>query len=147
MSEINTPNGLMYSIAAYRSNDSEENLGSMYQELIDSTFIVPVIITPKPVEGEEINLTKDTRFNFYVMKNKDGARYLLIFSCLQSIKDWANTNKPDTVNLAFKDIVNILKKDESIQGILVDPMDGNMVFERELMFTLFEIDNEATELH
>ena len=125
-------------MAAYRSNSSDENLGELYQELIDAEFVVPVLI-----EGEiQIHQVRnDTRVNLFTMKNNNGDRYYLVFSSIKEMKDWQVKVPKNTIALTFSDLVSLLNKSPDIRGILVDPMSGNMVFEKELMNTLSEFDS------
>ena len=144
---MNLPNGLSYAMAAYRSNSNDENLGDIYNELINADFIVPLILPFEAKEGQEIPLDNSTPIQFCILKNADGLKYLLLFTTSDKFDDWSTNPNINYTTLGFQHIVNILKKEEDISGILVDPRDGNMVFERELLFTLEEIDNESGTLN
>ena len=134
-------NNLSMAMAAYRSNSSDENLGILYQELLDAEYVVPVLF-----EGETqiSQVRNDTRVNLFTMKNNQGDRYYLVFSAIQEMKDWQVNVPKNTIALNFTDLVNLLEKSPNVKGILIDPLSGNMVFEKELMFTLSEFDSQPS---
>jgi len=133
------PNDLYMAIAAYRSNNSDENLGNLYQGILEAEYLIPVIFDPKPVQSDEkIQLDANTKIHFYTMKNNEEKRYYLAFSDQNQLNTWFQQEKPDTITLNFQDVLKMLVKDMNVSGLLVDPAEGNMVFERELLFALQE---------
>ena len=140
-------NTLAMAMAAYRSNASDENLGYLYQELLHSTFFVPVIIEQKQYASDVDILKNETHVNLYTMKNGEGARYYLLFSSKETLNEFAQLARKESIQLNFRDLVRLLQKEEAVAGILLDPASGNMVFEKDLIFTLAEIDEEPQDLN
>ncbi len=140
-------NTLAMAIAAYRSNTSEENLGYLYRQLLNSTLAIPVIIEQKQFASDAEILKNETHINLYVMKSNTGKRYYLAFSSKENLNAFHNGEMENSIPLNLHDLCRLLHKDERIAGILLDPESGNMVFERELLFTLEEIESEPQQLN
>lgn len=135
-------NRLSAAIAAYRSDPSDENLGVLYMELCAASYVVPVIF-----EGDynDTYVRSDTKVNLFTMKNTQNEKYYLVFSSINNFNSWQADVHKDTISLTFKDLVLLLGRSPHVSGILIDPHEGNMVFDKELMQMLYDISEKPDQ--
>ena len=119
-------NRLQEAILKYRQLEDDDSRAEMYRELYQAEFFLPVLD----------NSESQTRF--YILKNRAEERYLLAFSSLDKIEAYLGHSSL-CASLRFETICRLLKNDGDLSGILLDPNEGNMVFEKDLFEVLEEI--------
>ncbi len=121
---------LSYAMAAYRSQNTDENLGKLYNEISCATYHLT------------IGQVNESTIHFDLMKNGNGDRYLLAFSSLSEVTDFFGKEKK-ALSFGLSELIDLIKKDASLCGILVDPKSGNMVFDKELLESIYESVKES----
>ena len=126
-------NRLQDSIRKYRLLEDDDSRTEMYNALLQADFYVPL--------KEDTSNNTQQKASFYVLKNSLGQRYLLAFSDQDPLRSYFSSSV-SYATFSFVQILTLLKREEDLSGVLLDPQEGNMVFEKDLFEVLDEINSE-----
>ncbi len=128
--ELNN-NELVNSIKEMKETKTDESQIKVITGIRKAKFLCPVIIEDAPVGGGKINITKDSKVQFSIIKANDGKNYLLAFTSEPEIHKWQTTQKQQTLIYTFEDYAHIILNNPLINGFVIDPKGENLVLSEE----------------
>ena len=121
-------------------NAPEQGFPKEFSELMENTvFHVPAILPPETPPGVMRQMMEESGQNKMlppganprpcVLENGDGDKFLPLFTSLeQSEKGGEKAPKfPLTLNIPFKDCINMLKQNPEVKGAVINPYTHNLV--------------------
>lgn len=128
--ELNN-NELVNSIKEMKETKSDESQIKVITGIRKAKFLCPVVIEDVPSGSQKINITKDTKVQFSIIKANDGKNYLLAFTSEQEIHKWQATQKQQTLIYTFEDYSHIILNNPLIDGFVIDPKGENLVLSED----------------
>lgn len=115
-------------------SDSEaqsELTNTIIGELVmNTTFIAPAEIGEKT--GDEQNVT------FQLIQSPQGTRFFPVFTSSEDLDAWEDRKDPDTVQVTFDGYAELLKNNEAMGGLAVNPFTDNLRIDRRLVLQWYE---------
>lgn len=108
-----------------------ELINSIIGELVMNTkFIVPVQLGEN--SGDEQAVT------FRLIQNPQGVRYFPVFTSSEDLEIWDELGKTDTVQMTFDGYAELIKNNDEMGGIVVNPFSDNFTVDRRLVLQWYE---------
>lgn len=115
--------------------------------LVRSRLITPVTIDPPPTEKDEqgrIQIPKNSKITFHLMKNAQGTIYYPVFSHWDEVRKGPHAQDQNTLVLPFKEIANlIIKNPESAEGFVLNPFSDGLVMPKQLIEGVMNVIEKA----
>lgn len=121
----------------YHNSQTDDNLQAFYNILAISTFLIPF----KIVNGSE---------NLITLQDKNRTKYFPIFTDFNAVSRGISTTIDDEIKFAevtSKEIHEILKSNSTINAIVLNPYDINVVLNKKVIQLLYSINDSAKELY
>lgn len=115
-------NKIEEAVKSLRNNRSDDKL----QDLEDIIISSQLLLTIQKVSEEEMHLV--------VITNKQNERYLPVYSDLKNME--LNQQELQYTEVTFEQLVELLKQDSNIDGIVIDPYSNNIPFTRDDCFSM-----------
>lgn len=122
-----------------RANNTPQNLNLTINLLVQARMICPAVISgpkgalPKPDAEGKIQLPKNTKVSFALLKASDGKQYFMGFTDPEELKKWSKNTVPQTVLLRFDDYAAMLASNQEAAGFVLNPFGANLRFDRSLV--------------
>lgn len=110
-----------------------EAQNEVVSEILKSRFMCPVILESAPKGGGRVEINKDTKIQFSVIKTADGKNYLMAFTSEPEVHKWQKTKMQQSLIYTFEDYAMIVTGSNNIEGFIIDPKGCNLIFNRELI--------------
>lgn len=130
-------------IAAFRKENTPQNLNLVINELIKSPLLTPAVFdlngapAPKPGPDGRLQLPKNTKVSLVMVNSKEGKHYYMAFSDWDEVRDWqkkAGLQKGQQIMvLRFDDFANMMQKNEEASGLVVNPSENSIRLEAPLV--------------
>lgn len=117
---------------AVSSEDEQKELTSqIIAELVmNTTFIAPVRLGEN--SGDEQSVT------FRLIQNPQGVQYFPVFTSSEDLETWDDLGKTDTVQMTFDGYSELIKNNDAMGGIAVNPFSDNWTVDRRLVLQWYE---------
>lgn len=117
---------------AVSGEDEQKELTSrIIAELVmNTTFIAPVQLGES--SGDEQSVT------FRLIQSPQGVRYFPVFTSSEDLETWEELGKTDTVHMTFDGYAELIKGNEALGGIAVNPFSDNWMVDRRLVLQWYE---------
>lgn len=118
-----------------RESDTPENRNAVVNEMLRSTFLVPVHVSfegeaPRPDKTGKVALPKDTKISFALLSTTDKKQYFMAYTDWDELHKWRKDGTQQTMMLRFDDYAMLLERNEKVAGFVINPFGGNIRFER-----------------
>lgn len=130
-------------IAAFRKENTPQNLNVVINELIKSPLLTPAVFdlngapAPKPGPDGRLQLPKNTKVSLVMVNSKEGKHYYMAFSDWEEVRDWqkkAGLQKGQQIMvLRFDDFANMMQKNNEASGLVVNPSENSIRLEAPLV--------------
>lgn len=114
-----------------KGEPTQVNRLAFLQALVDTSLIVPMLITPEPIDNK---VREDAVLHYFTMKTSKGLNYLVTFTDKSQMDKWnKNPNKMFLYrNYEFiKSLVSDAKSE--YDGFVIDPMGINIAIKNDLI--------------
>ena len=121
-----------------RQENNPQNLNAVINELTRAIFLAPAKVElngqlPKPDANGRIQMPKDTRVTFSLLKASDGRSFFPAFTNEEEMRKWTQNVSNQVMALRFDDYARMLQKNDSVAGFVVDPFGDNLRFESKMV--------------
>lgn len=130
-------------IAAFRTENTPQNLNKVINELIKSPLLAPAIFdlqgapAPKPGPDGRVQLPKNTKISLVMVNSKEGKHYYMAFSDWDAVHDWQRKSGQKVgqqiLMLHFDDFANMMQKNQEASGLVVNPANDSIRLESPLI--------------
>lgn len=121
-----------------KDNMTQENRLWFLQRLIGAKFILPVVITPEPIDNK---ISADATVNYFSMKTSKGLIYLAVFTSGEEFEKWnKNPNKMYLIR-SYDDIKKMVMSVKEYDGFVIDPCGCNMAIQKSLINNIEKAQN------
>lgn len=108
-----------------------ELMNTIVAELVmNTTFIAPVQLGEN--SGDEQALT------FRLIQNPQGTRFFPAFTSSKDLETWEDLGSTDTVQMTFDGYAEIIRDNDAMGGIAVNPFSDNLTVDRRLVLNWYE---------
>lgn len=116
-----------------KENNTRENMLLLLRNLVGSSFILPVVIVPEPVDNK---VAADATINYFSMETSKGLVYLTVFTSGDEYEKWnKNPNKMYVIR-SYDNIKSLLFSTNVYDGFVIDPCGCNIAVRNELIKTI-----------
>lgn len=126
-------------LAEVKENKTEENQEALFQQLLKASLLAPIILDVKPVtlaNGKK-RLPKTAGVKFLMLNTKDGKQFLPLFTDIEQAHRMKQL--PENVQFTVRRLSNykqMLQMQPNTSGLVINPMDANLVLPRKLALLL-----------
>ncbi len=127
-----TDNSVLLELADKMKREAtRENRLFFIQRLLGSSLILPVMVSPEPVNN---TIPEDAEVSFISMKTGSGFNYLVTFTSMEEMNKWnKNPNKLYFIR-RYNSIKNIILEDkEGYDGFVIDPCGCNIAVRKDFL--------------
>lgn len=124
---------LIDSINTMKEEKTLEAQNKVITEVLKSRFLCPVILEAAPKGGGRIDINKDTKIQFSIIKTNDGKNYLIAFTSDEEVHKWQTNKVQQSLIYTFEDYAMIATNNETLDGFIIDPKGCNLVFTKEMI--------------
>jgi hypothetical protein len=124
---------LLELIDKMKEEKTMESQNSVIAEVLKSRFLCPVILESAPKGGGKIEIGKDTKIQFSIIKTKEGKNFLIAFTCDEEVNKWQKNKVQQSIIYTFEDYAMIATNNENLEGFVIDPMGRNIVFTKQMI--------------
>lgn len=133
---------LVAAMNAIKEKETPETQTAFVTAALQASYFAPVDILDAnniPIEGTgKMSVPSDAKFNFRLIKNMDGEQFFLLFTDIPEFQRWNKEEKIKTMVVTFPQIVKLaMKKRDETAGIVINPMDQNLIFKHDMIENLF----------
>lgn len=126
---------MVQAMAAARAEDSPKNRSAVVNEMLRSTFLMPVQVgfegkPPRPDKDGKVALPQNTKLTFPLLSTPEKHQYFMAFTDWDELHKWRKDPAQQTMMLKFDDYANLIDRNEKVSGFVINPFGGNIRFER-----------------
>ena len=86
-----------------------------------------------------MEIPKDAKFNFKLIKNSKGEQYFPLFTDIQEFQKWNKSEKIKAIVVVFPQMAGLASKTrDNSNGLVINPMSQNLIFTNELLDNLLK---------
>lgn len=137
------------SIKKMKEEKTKESQSIMLGEMMQAKFLNPTTLNIKPDENGKVNIPVGTQISFYTIISTDKKKFAMAFTDNVEMNKWIDANikggvSPDKISknsavMGFMDYAEIiLNKDSDLDGLVINPYNENIVFNKEQIASLRE---------
>lgn len=124
-----------------REENNPQNLNVVINELTRAIFLAPAKVEvsgpmPKPDANGRIQMPKDTRVTFSLLKASDGRSFFPAFTNEEEMRKWTQSTANQVMALRFDDYARMLQQSDNVAGFVVDPFGDNLRFESKMVASI-----------
>lgn len=133
---------LVAAMNAIKENETPETQTAFVTAALQASYFAPVDILDAsgvPIEGTgKMQIPGDAKFNFRLIKNTENEQFFPLFTDIPEFQRWNKEEQIKTIVVTFPQLVKLaMKKREETAGIVINPMDQNLIFKHEMLEGLF----------
>lgn len=101
----------------------------------------PVYLLEDPTINDKgaVVIKKDNTLLFNIIEDKEGNKYIPVFTSKEEYYKMPNLEEASIYHLQFHLILDIFKAESDILGIAINPVDQNIIIEKEILFAINEV--------
>lgn len=104
-----------------REENNPQNLNMVINELTRAIFLAPAKVEvsgpmPKPDANGRIQMPKDTRVTFSLLKASDGRSFFPAFTNEEEMRKWTQSTANQVMALRFDDYARMLQQSDNVAG-------------------------------
>ncbi len=116
-----------------KEEKSMEVQNQVISEVLKSRFLCPVILESAPKGGGKVDINKDTKIQFSVIKTNDGKNFLIAFTSDSEVHKWQKEKVQQSIIYTFEDYAMIATNNDNIEGFVIDPKGCNIAFTKDMI--------------
>jgi len=129
--------------AALREENNPQNFNAVINLMMRGVFLAPAKIeigenAPKPDENGRIQLPKDTKVTFALLKSGDGKSFFTAFTDAEELDKWQNKPAGQVMLLRFDDYARMLNGNDHVAGFVLNPFTDNLRFNSDMVASLLK---------
>lgn len=133
-----------------RQENNPQNLNAVINQLTRAIFLAPAKVEvngdiPKPDANGRVQLPKDTRVTFSLLKATDGRSFFPAFTNEEEMRKWHQNGATQVMALRFDDYARMLQQNDKVAGFVVDPFGDNLRFESKMVASIKQQHDAAVE--
>lgn len=133
-----------------RQENNPQNLNAVINQLTRAIFLAPAKVEingdiPKPGANGRVQLPKDTRVTFSLLKATDGRSFFPAFTNEEELRKWHQNGATQVMALRFDDYARMLQQNDKVAGFVVDPFGDNLRFESKMVASIKQQHDAAVE--
>ena len=125
--------GLVELIEKMKEEKTQELQNKVVSEVLKSRFLCPVVIPDAPHGNGKIQITKDTKIQFSIIKTTDDKNFLIAFTSDEEVHKWQKEQTQQSIIYTFEDYAKIVVGNDHLDGFIIDPHGVNLVFTQNLI--------------
>lgn len=123
---------------ALREHNDPQNLNLVINELTRALLLAPMKIEvngemPKPDADGKVQIPKDTKITFALLKSGDGKSFFPAFTNEEELRKWKQNTGTQVLALRFDDFARMLAQNPAVEGFVVDPFGDNLRFPSKMV--------------
>lgn len=135
---------------ALREENNPKNFNAVVNLMMRSVFLAPAKIeigevAPKPDENGRIQLPKNTKVTFALLKSGEGKSFFTAFTDAEELNKWTNKPEGQVMLLRFDDYARMLNGNDHVDGFVLNPFSDNLRFNSDMVASLLKQRNEMME--
>lgn len=135
---------------ALREENNPQNFNAVINLMMRGVFLAPAKIeigenAPKPDENGRIQLPKDTKVTFALLKSGDGKSFFTAFTDAEELDKWQNKPAGQVMLLRFDDYARMLNGNDHVAGFVLNPFTDNLRFNSDMVASLLKQRNAMLE--
>lgn len=128
-------------MSAMKAENTPENRNLMVNEMMRSTFLVPVQVgfagaPPKVDKNGKVPVPPNTKISFALLGTTDKKQYFMAFTDWDELHKWRKNPAQQTMMLHFDEYAALIDKNPQVSGFVINPFGENLRFEREVVASL-----------
>lgn len=116
-----------------KEEKTPESQNKVINQIIKSKFLCPVVLADAPKGGGKVQITKDTKIQFSIVKTTDERNFLIAFTSDEEVNKWQKEKMQQSIIYTFEDYAQIITGNENLHGFIIDPKGVNLVFTEEMI--------------
>lgn len=129
--------------AALREENNPQNFNAVINLMMRGVFLAPAKIeigenAPKPDENGRIQLPKDTKVTFALLKSGDAKSFFTAFTDAEELDKWQNKPAGQVMLLRFDDYARMLNGNDHVAGFVLNPFTDNLRFNSDMVASLLK---------
>lgn len=121
---------LLEAVAKVKESNTQENRLWLLKNLIDTSFVLPVVIVPAPVNNR---IPADATVNYFSMKTSKGLVYLAVFTSGEELEKWNKNNNKMYLIRSYDSIKKMVLSVKGYDGFVIDPCGCNLAVQNSLI--------------
>lgn len=130
--EINNKE-LIELIEKMKDEKTPESQNKVIGQILKSKFLCPVVLADAPKGGGKVQITKDTKIQFSIVKTTDERNFLIAFTSDEEVNKWQKEKMQQSIVYTFEDYAKIITENENLHGFIIDPKGVNLVFTEDMI--------------
>lgn len=132
---------LVETMNALKKDENPQTQGAFMAAAVNANYFAPVDVLDgegNPLEGTgKMEIPKDAKFNFKLLKNTNGESFFPLFTDIGEFQKWNKDEKIKTIVVNFPQMASlVIKKADVANGLVVNPMSQNLLFNKDLIVNL-----------
>lgn len=128
-------------MAAMKAENTPQTRNVMINEMMRSTFLVPVQVgfagvPPKMDKNGKVQVPPNTKVSFALLGTTDKKQYFMAFTDWDELHKWRKNPAQQTMMLHFDEYASLIEKNPQVSGFVINPFGDNLRFEREMVASL-----------
>lgn len=124
---------LIDAIERMKQEKTIEAQNKVISEVLKAKFMCPVILESAPKGGGKININKDTKIQFSIIKTTNDKNFLIAFTSEEEVHKWQKNKTQQSIIYTFEDYSIIAEKNDNLEGFIIDPKGCNLVFTKNMI--------------
>ncbi len=124
---------LVEKIEKMKKEKTVEAQNEVITEILRARFLCPIIIDKSLAKNGRVEIKKDTKIQFSIIKTKEEKTYLIAFTSEAEVNKWQKNPTQQSIIYTFEDYAMIALNNENLDGFVVDPMGANLLFNTEMI--------------
>lgn len=124
---------LIKAINKMKEEKTMEAQNDVITEVLRAKFMCPVILSSAPKGGGKIEIDKNTKIQFSVVKTTDGRNFLIAFTSEDEVNKWQKSKVQQSIVYTFEDYAMIATNNDNLEGFVIDPNGCNIAFTKEMI--------------
>ena len=127
---------LIAAMEAFKKAPSPEAQSRLVNEALRAKYFAPVEVIDKdgvPLQGSgKMQIPKDAKFNFKLIKNADGDEFFMLFTDIKEFQKWNKNEQIKTIVVVFPQMAQLtMKRADVVKGFVINPMSENIIFDQQ----------------
>lgn len=116
-----------------KEEKSVEAQNEVISETLKSRFLCPIIIDSSLPKNGKVEIKKDTKIQFSIIRTNDNKSYLMAFTSEPEVHKWQKGKTQQSIVYTFEDYAMIVENNSNLEGFVIDPMGANLLFNKEMI--------------
>lgn len=124
-------------IAQMQANDTDENVGQVFQEIaMNAQFLGVVVLSQEPERTADgkVTIKPDTRIQLPMLTSMENQNFYPAFTDWDELNKWEQiSERPSTMMFTFDDYAHMVLEDKNVEGIVINPFGENLIIDRGMV--------------